>query len=105
MPRTTEDVRRDIEREREQLASAVDELREAADVTSKLRAKLPALAAGGCGDRVRARRWPRRNDAPARPPWARGGNEGAGGPLQACRPRLTPRATPRSDAFRPARTA
>ena len=47
MPRTTDDVRREIEREREQLASAVDELREAADVTSKLRDKLPALAAGG----------------------------------------------------------
>ncbi len=47
MPRTTDDVRREIEQEREQLASAVDELREAADVTSKLRTKLPALAAGG----------------------------------------------------------
>jgi len=47
MPRTTDDVRRDIERERQQLASAVDELREAADVTAKLRTKLPALAAGG----------------------------------------------------------
>ncbi len=47
MPRTTDDVRREIEQEREQLASAVDELREAADVSSKLRTKLPALAAGG----------------------------------------------------------
>jgi hypothetical protein len=47
MPRTTDDVRREIEQEREQLASAVDDLREAADVTSKLRAKLPAVAAGG----------------------------------------------------------
>jgi hypothetical protein len=47
MPRTTEDVLREIEREREQLASAVDDLREAADVTAKLRAKLPAVAAGG----------------------------------------------------------
>ena len=47
MPRTTDDVRREIEREREQLASAVDDLREAADMTSKLRAKLPAVAAGG----------------------------------------------------------
>jgi hypothetical protein len=47
MRRTTEDVRREIEQEREQLASAVDELREAADVTSKLRTKLPALTAGG----------------------------------------------------------
>jgi hypothetical protein len=47
MPRTTDDVRREIERERDELASAVDDLREAADVTSKLRAKLPAVAAGG----------------------------------------------------------
>ena len=47
MPRTTDDVRRELEQEREQLATAVEELREAADVTSKLRTKLPALAAGG----------------------------------------------------------
>lgn len=47
MPRTTDDVRREIEREREELASAVDDLREAADVTAKLRTKLPAVAAGG----------------------------------------------------------
>ena len=47
MPRATDDVRREIEREREELASAVDDLREAADVTAKLRTKLPAVAAGG----------------------------------------------------------
>ena len=47
MPRTTDDVRREIEREREELASAVDDLREAADVTAKLRTKLPTVAAGG----------------------------------------------------------
>jgi len=47
MPRTTDDVRREIEREREELATAVDDLREAADVTAKLRTKLPAVAAGG----------------------------------------------------------
>jgi hypothetical protein len=47
--RTTEDVRREIETEREQLASAVEELREAADVTSMLRSKLPVLAAGAAG--------------------------------------------------------
>jgi hypothetical protein len=47
MARTTDDVRRDIEREREQLALAVDDLREAADFTAKLRTKLPAVAAGG----------------------------------------------------------
>jgi hypothetical protein len=51
--RTPEDVRREIEAERERLASAVDELREevgeAADVTGKLRSKLPAVAAGALG--------------------------------------------------------
>ncbi len=47
--RTTDEVRREIEAEREELASAVEELREAADVTTILRSKLPALAAGGAG--------------------------------------------------------
>ena len=51
--RTPEEVRRDIEAERERLASAVDELREevgqAADVTAKLRGKLPVVAAGALG--------------------------------------------------------
>jgi hypothetical protein len=47
--RTTDDVRRDIEAEREQLAEAVDGLREAADVNAMLRAKLPVLAAGAAG--------------------------------------------------------
>jgi len=51
--RTPEEVRREIEAERERLASAVDELREevgeAADVTGKLRAKLPVVAAGALG--------------------------------------------------------
>lgn len=48
--RTPEQVRTDIESEREQLADAVDHLRdslgEAADVAGKLRSKLPVLAAG-----------------------------------------------------------
>ena len=51
--RTPEEVRREIEAERERLASAVDELREevgeAADVTGKLRSKLPVVAAGALG--------------------------------------------------------
>jgi len=51
--RTPEQVRRDIESERDRLASAVDELRdgigEATDVTGKLRAKLPVVAAGALG--------------------------------------------------------
>jgi hypothetical protein len=51
--RTPEEVQRDIEAERERLASAVDELREevgqAADVTAKLRGKLPVVAAGALG--------------------------------------------------------
>jgi hypothetical protein len=47
--RTPEQVRREIETEREQLASAVDGLRDAADVTTALRAKLPLLAVGAAG--------------------------------------------------------
>jgi hypothetical protein len=51
--RTPDAVRREIESEREQLAHAVEELREglgdATDVAGKLRAKLPAVAAGALG--------------------------------------------------------
>ena len=51
--RSPEDVRRDIEAQRERLASAVDELREevgeATDLTGKLRSKLPAVAVGAAG--------------------------------------------------------
>lgn len=51
--RTPESVRREIEAERRELAEAVEQLREglgsAADVTGKLRAKLPAVAAGALG--------------------------------------------------------
>ena len=51
--RTAEQVRRDIEAERDQLAHAVDALRtelgEAADIGAKLRSKLPVLAAGALG--------------------------------------------------------
>jgi hypothetical protein len=51
--RTAEQVRRDIESEREQLADAVDSLRDgigaATDVAAKLRAKLPLVAAGALG--------------------------------------------------------
>jgi hypothetical protein len=51
--RTAADVRGDIAREREQLASAVDDLRkgigEATDISGKLRANLPAAAAGALG--------------------------------------------------------
>ena len=46
---TTEDVRRQIEAEREKLAGAVDDLRGAADLTGILRAKLPVVAAGAAG--------------------------------------------------------
>jgi hypothetical protein len=48
--RSAQDVRRDIASEREQLADAVEELRsglgEVADITGKLRARLPVVAAG-----------------------------------------------------------
>ena len=47
--RTPEQVRREIEAEREQLAQAVDSLREGMDVTSALRAKLPVVAVGALG--------------------------------------------------------
>lgn len=50
MTRTEEQVRRDIEREREELAGAVEHLRgslgEAADISGKLKSKLPVVAAG-----------------------------------------------------------
>ena len=48
--RTEEQVRSDIEREREELAGAVEQLRgslgEAADISGKLKSKLPVVAAG-----------------------------------------------------------
>jgi hypothetical protein len=51
--RTAEDVRKDIAREREELAGAVEELRgdlaQATDIGGKLRAKLPVAAAGAAG--------------------------------------------------------
>jgi hypothetical protein len=51
--RTPGQVRREIESERNQLATAVDSLRdelgEAADIAGKLRAKLPAAAAAAFG--------------------------------------------------------
>jgi Protein of unknown function (DUF3618) len=51
--RSAEQVRRDIESEREQLAEAVEELRGGlADVTNigaKLRSRLPVVAAGALG--------------------------------------------------------
>ena len=51
--RTLEQVRRDIEAEREQLADAAetlrDEIGEATNVSAKLRANLPAVAIGALG--------------------------------------------------------
>jgi hypothetical protein len=48
--RTVEDVRRDIESEREQLADAADTLREtlgeATNITGRMRSNLPAVAGG-----------------------------------------------------------
>ena len=51
--RTLDDVRREIEAEREQLADAADTLRvsfgEATDISGKLRSNIPAVAAGALG--------------------------------------------------------
>jgi len=51
--RTTDQVRRDIEAERDQLADAVEGLRgglaEVTDIGGKLRAKLPVVAVGALG--------------------------------------------------------
>jgi hypothetical protein len=51
--RTVDQVRRDIELERDQLAGAADSLREeiseATDITGKLRANLPVVAVGALG--------------------------------------------------------
>ncbi len=51
--RTTDDVRRDIAAERDQLADAVENLRagigEVTDVAGKLRARLPVVAAAAVG--------------------------------------------------------
>ena len=47
--RSPEQVRREIESERDQLATAVGDLKKAADVTTMLRAKLPVVAAGAAG--------------------------------------------------------
>jgi hypothetical protein len=47
--RTTEQVRRDIEAERERLGTAVDDLRAGMDVNAKLKNKLPVAAAAALG--------------------------------------------------------
>jgi len=51
--RTVEQVRHDIESERQQLAGAAENLRgeisEATDITGKLRANLPVVAVGALG--------------------------------------------------------
>ena len=51
--RSADQVRRDIEAEREQLADAVEELRgglaDVTDIAGKLRSKLPLVAAGALG--------------------------------------------------------
>lgn len=47
--RTPEQVRRDIEAEREQLAEAVDALRDSVGEATDVRAKLPAVAGAALG--------------------------------------------------------
>jgi hypothetical protein len=47
--RTPEQVRRDIEAERERLAGAVDDLRAEMDINAKLKGKVPVAAAAALG--------------------------------------------------------
>jgi hypothetical protein len=47
--RTPEQVRRDIEAERERLAGAVDDLRAGMDINAKLKNKLPVAAVAALG--------------------------------------------------------
>lgn len=47
--RTPEQVRRDIEAERDRLAGAVDDLRAGMDVNAKLKGKVPVAAAAALG--------------------------------------------------------
>jgi hypothetical protein len=47
--RTPEQVRTDIETEREQLAGAVDDLRDGLDVNKQLKGKVPVAAAAAFG--------------------------------------------------------
>ena len=47
--RTVEDIRHDLEQEREQLATAAESLRESMNVTAAVRSKLPVLAVGALG--------------------------------------------------------
>jgi Protein of unknown function (DUF3618) len=47
--RTPEQIRREIETERDRLAEAVDQLRNGMNVTGALRSKLPVVAAGALG--------------------------------------------------------
>jgi hypothetical protein len=47
--RSPEQIRRDIEAERERLADAVDDLRAGMDVNAKLKGKVPAAAAAALG--------------------------------------------------------
>jgi hypothetical protein len=53
MATSEQDIRREIEEERERLADAVetlrDELGEATDISGKLRSKLPVVAGGALG--------------------------------------------------------
>ena len=102
-PSPTEQARREVEAEREQLVQAVDQLRaEITDMKARLRRKLPFFAAGalaagffvaggaGATARLLAQAQPRRQ------------REGALRPLPPCRPRL---ATARqSDTSLPVRT-
>lgn len=48
-PRTEQELKREIEAEREQLAASVEHLRGELGIAAKMKAKLPLLAAGAVG--------------------------------------------------------
>jgi len=47
--RTTQDIRRELDHERRELADAVHDLRGGVDLTGPIRSRLPLLAAGALG--------------------------------------------------------
>jgi len=91
--RSTEEVRRELESERERLAQAVDTLRaevkDATDVGGKLRRNLPVYSSRGAWSRLLPRGRHRRHDPTAVSTRAGGEGKGPDWPLLLRRPPLT----------------